>query len=194
MIVEERAEGYGGQLREMRGEADGVVVLLGAEPQGVGADFFQDFYEGGDARIALVGRSADEGVRVVAEEVGVGVGNAGLFPASHGVAAEEEICGVIGEMVCGVFRDAHFGAAGVGDERMPGGEACDFWEEIESGADGQCDVNEIGIFQGRTESAGKGGIYGPARLRFADDFGAVPARDVDVGRVFAQSEGERAAD
>lgn len=59
MIVEERGEGYGGELGEMRGEADGVIVLLGAEPERAGADFSQDFHECGDARVVLIGRCAD---------------------------------------------------------------------------------------------------------------------------------------
>src|SRR6266849_1925966 len=51
MVVEEAGEGDGRELREMRGQADGVVVLLRAEPERTRADFFEDFYECGDARI-----------------------------------------------------------------------------------------------------------------------------------------------
>ena len=54
MIVEERGERDGGELREMRGQAHGVVVLLRAEPERAGANFFQNLQEGGDARIAVV--------------------------------------------------------------------------------------------------------------------------------------------
>src|SRR5216683_3916687 len=50
MIVEERAEGYGGKLGEMRDHAHGVVVLLRAEPERASADFFEELEEGGDAR------------------------------------------------------------------------------------------------------------------------------------------------
>src|SRR5258708_126114 len=52
MIVEERAESYGGELRELRAHADGVVLLLPAQPERAGADFFEELDEGGDARVA----------------------------------------------------------------------------------------------------------------------------------------------
>jgi hypothetical protein len=77
MIVEERAESYGRKLGEMRGETDGVVVLLSAEPKWAGADFLQDSYESGDARIVLFRSRADQGVGVVVEEIRIGVGDAG---------------------------------------------------------------------------------------------------------------------
>src|SRR6266850_3199663 len=41
MVVEKAGEGEGCELREMRGQADGVVVLLSAEPQRTRANFFQ---------------------------------------------------------------------------------------------------------------------------------------------------------
>jgi hypothetical protein len=46
--------------------------------------------------------------------------------------------------------------------------------------------------QGRSEIAGKTLVDGGARLRFANDYGAVPAGDVQFRCVFAQSEGEGA--
>src|SRR6266849_3295536 len=45
MIVEERAERYGGELRKVRDHTNGVVVLLRAEPERAGADFFQELEE-----------------------------------------------------------------------------------------------------------------------------------------------------
>ena len=60
-IVEERAESDGGELREMRGQADGVIVLLRAEPEGARADLLQNFEEGDDAGIAMTSSDgADE--------------------------------------------------------------------------------------------------------------------------------------
>lgn len=91
MIVKKRGKGDGGELGEMRDEADGVIVLLGAEPQRMGADFFEEFEKGRDARVVIARRSADEGVGGVAEKVGVGIGDAGLFAAGHGMAGEEEL-------------------------------------------------------------------------------------------------------
>src|SRR5260370_22021233 len=96
MIVEERAESYGGELGEMRDHADGVVMLLRAEPERAGANFFEELEEGGDAGIALRLRCGglarlrgvcDQRVGRVAEEVSVGLGEAGDFAAGHAMAA-----------------------------------------------------------------------------------------------------------
>ena len=91
-----------------------------------------------------------------------------------------------GKQIGGFFGDADFGAAGVGDESVGRGEARDFWEEIESYADGEGDVDEVGVFEGGGEIGGEGSIDGVAGLGFAQNFGAVPAGDVDVGGVFAE--------
>src|SRR6266404_9777050 len=136
MIVEERAEGYGGELREMGDHAYGVVVLLRAEPEGARADFFEELEEGGDARVAIgrrccwlagVGRIGDQRVRGVAEEVGIGLRDAGHFPAGHRMSTEEERGGGRRKIFGGGLRDAELGAAGVGDEGVLGGVASDFW-------------------------------------------------------------------
>ena len=60
----------------------------------------------------------------------------GLFSAGHGMAAEEEFCGIVGKKLGGLFGDADFRAAGVCDQGVGGGQARDFREQIESGADG----------------------------------------------------------
>src|SRR6266850_1863053 len=117
MVVEKTGKGDCRELWEMRGQADGVVVLLSSEPQRAGPDFFEDFSEGGHARVVLVGGGADKGVGVGAEEVSIGMGDAGEFPAGHGMAAEEERSIGCGIKFRGGFDDADFGAAGIGDER-----------------------------------------------------------------------------
>ena len=142
----------------------------------------------------MIGGRADEGIGVVAKEVGVGVGDAGEFPAGHRMACEEEFGGVVGKKSGGFFCDTDFGAAGVGDESVGRGETSDFRQEIESHADGESDVDKIGVFEGGSEIGGEGGVDGVARLRFADDLGAIPAGEMDVGGVFAKGEGEGAAD
>src|ERR1700757_722028 len=116
MIVEEGAEGYGGELGEMRKHAYGGVVLLRAEPEGAGADFFEELEEGGDARVALGGRGicwggrvGDERVGRVAEEVGVGLGDAGSFASGHGMTAEEERGCRSRKIFGGGLRDAELG-------------------------------------------------------------------------------------
>src|SRR5258707_6645910 len=187
MIVKERAEGYGGELREMRDHADGVVVLLRAEPERAGADFFEELEEGGDARVAwrgrcgcvaLLGGVRDERVGRVAEEVSVGLGEAGDFATGHGVAAEEERGGGRGKIFGGGLRDAQLGAAGVGDEGVFGSEAGDFREKVDGDADGERDEDEIGGAERGGEIAGEGFVEDIARAGFADGFGAVPAGDM----------------
>jgi hypothetical protein len=212
MVVEESAEGNGGELGKMGGQPDGVVVLLGTEPEGAGADFLEEFEEGGDARVGvlpgLLGRDGiksgrgkprpyggrDEGVGGVAEEVGGGVGDAGELAACHGVAAEEERAAFGGEKFGGGLGDAKFGAAGVGDEGVSGSVARDFGEKVESGADGKRDVDEVRVAEGPGEVAGEGFVDGVAGAGFAEDIGAVPAGDAEVGGVFTQGEREGAAD
>src|SRR5438445_266443 len=193
MIVEKGAEGYGGELGEMRNHADGVVVLLGAEPERAGADFFEELEESGDARVALGGRGiswdgrvGDERVGRVAEEVGVGLRDAGGFASGHGVTAEEERGCRRGKIFGGGLREAKLGAAGVGDEGVFGGEASDFWEEVECDADGERDVNKIGGAEGGGEIAGEGFVDYVARAGLVCDFGTIPSGDVQVGRVFAE--------
>src|SRR6266481_6365043 len=173
MIVEKRAKGDGGELREMRDHADGVVVLLRAEPDRPGANFFEELEEGGDARVAwrgrcgcvaLLGGVRDERVGCVAKEVGVGLCDAGDFAASHRVTAEEERGGGRGKIFGGGLRDAEFGAAGVGDEGVLGSEAGDFGEKVEGDADGERDVNQVGAAERQGE--------GTADQASAEDGGA----------------------
>src|SRR5258705_12071043 len=121
MIVKERAEGYGGELGEMRNHADGVVVLLGAEPERAGADFFEELEESGDARVALGGRGiswdgggGDERVGRVAEEVGVGLRDAGGFASGRGGGGGEGRGCRRGGILRGGWRSGRRGGAGGG--------------------------------------------------------------------------------
>src|SRR6266481_2436592 len=173
MIVEEGAESYGGELGEMRDHADGVVVLLRAEPERAGAHFFEELEEGGDARVTLrwrwarlarLGGVGDERVGRVAKEVGVGLGDAGDFAASHRVTAEEERGGGRRKIFGGGLRDAQLGAAGVGDEGVLGSEAGDFREKVDGDADGERDVNQVGAAERQGE--------GTADQASAEDGGA----------------------
>src|SRR5882724_1913412 len=194
MVVEEASEGDGGELRKMRGQANGVVMLLRAEPERTRADFFENFHEGGDARIVFSRGRADESVGVATKKIGVGMGVAGEFPAGHGMAAEEERSIGCGIKFRGGFDDADFGAAGIGDERVSWSVARDFRKKIERRANGKCDVDQVGILQGRSEFRGECFVKCAASVRFTNNFGAVPARDVHVGGVFAERESEGAAD
>ncbi len=92
------------------------------------------------------------------------------------------------------FRDADFGAARVGDERMGGSMARDFGKKIERRGDGKSNINQVGVFEGWSEIARERLVDSRPKLRFADDFGTVPAKNMDICRVFAQSQPEGAAD
>src|SRR5438046_320793 len=92
------------------------------------------------------------------------------------------------------FRDADFGAARVGDERMGGSMAGDFGKKIERRGDGKSNINQVGVFEGWSEIARERLVDSRPKLRFADDFGTVPAKNMDICRVFAQSQPEGAAD
>src|SRR5260370_4737255 len=47
-VVEKRSQRDGGKLRKMGCQADGVIMLLGAEPKRPSADFFEEVDEGGN--------------------------------------------------------------------------------------------------------------------------------------------------
>src|SRR5205809_548523 len=94
-VVEESSESDGHELWQMRGKADGVIMLRRTEPERPRANFLQDFRESGHARIFLRRRRANECVSVAAEEVGVSVGDAGEFAAGHGMAAQKEWASII---------------------------------------------------------------------------------------------------
>ena|SRR2546426_1101532 len=194
MVVQEAGKSDRRELREMRGQADGVVVLLRAEPERTRADFFENLHEGEDARIVFSRRRADESVGVATKKIGVGMCDSGEFPASHGMAAEEKRSVRCGIKFRGGFDDANFGAAGIGDERVSWGVARDFRKKIEGRGDGKCDVNQVSILQSRSEFCGERFVKCAASVRFTNDFGAVPAGDVHVGGVFAERESEGAAD
>src|SRR6267154_1573265 len=141
----------------MRDHAYGIVMLLRAKPERAGADFFEQLEEGRDARVAIgrrccwlagVRRIGDERVGGIAEEIGVGLRDAGYFPAGHGMATEEERGAGRGKIFSGSLCDAELGAAGVGDEGVLGGVASDFWEKIDCDADGESDVDQIGSAEG----------------------------------------------
>jgi len=76
------------------------------------------------------------------------VGDACEFPARHRMAAEKTLAGVFRKVIDGGFYDTDFGAARIGDESVGRGQADDLRKQIESGADGESDVDEIGVFEG----------------------------------------------
>src|SRR2546425_6477572 len=194
----------------MRSKADGVVMLLGAEPERAGADFLENFDEGGNAgsggefirsgrraglktRHYRLGRFGDQGVGIFAEQSGVRVRDSGEFPAGHGMAAEEERTFFAGEKFVGGLGDAHFGAAGVGDERVRRSVARDFRKKIDCGGDGKREVDQIGVLQSRRQLAGESFVEGAATLRFTNDVGAVPTTDVHPRGVLTERECEGSA-
>ena len=142
----------------------------------------------------MSGRGTDERLGVAAEEIGVAVRDAGELPAGHGMTAQEAGPVFARKKRSGGLSDADLGAAGVGDERVRRRVARDFLKMIEGRGDGKPDVNQIGALQSGREAVRKGFVDGAASLRFTNDIGAVPAGDVYLRGIFAQSEGKRAAD
>jgi hypothetical protein len=71
----------------MRSHADGVVVLLRAEPADA-RRLFQDFHEAGDARI-LLSEDASMRRRCWREKDRAGMGNAGEFTAGPWMTARK---------------------------------------------------------------------------------------------------------
>ena len=101
---------------------------------------------------------ADQCVGGVFEKIGVGVGEAGEFAACHGMGGEEERAGLIvmGKIFRSSVSDAEFGAAGVGDQSVRWGATGDFREQVDGDADGERDVDEVGIFESGRQGFGEG--------------------------------------
>ncbi len=177
----------------MRSKADGVIVLRCAEPERSRADLFEDLDECRDARIVLQGRRADKRISIFPEEIGVGVRDSGEFPAGHGMPAKEERPLFATKKLGGCLRDAHFGAAGVSDERMRRSMPRDFWKKIDGRGDGKRDVDQIGVMQGRRKFTGKNFVDRAASLRLANHVSAVPTADAYPRCVFAKRQSERSA-
>ena len=89
--------------------------------------------------------------------------------------------------------DAHLGAARVGDQCPYGSVPRNFGEKVDGCGNGQRNVNQVGVLQRRSEFAGKRFVDGTARLRFSDNFRAVPARNTNVRGVFAKGQPQGAA-
>src|SRR5213080_145915 len=117
-VVEKPGESDGGKLRKMRSKADRIIMLRSAEPERSRADFLEDFHESRNSRIFLSSGCADERVSAAAEEVGVGVRDAGEFLPRHRMPAKEERPFVRRENFLRGLRDAHLRAAGIGDKRV----------------------------------------------------------------------------
>src|SRR5438046_9169997 len=83
-------------------------------------------------------------------------------------------------MRCGGLRDAHFGAASVGDQSIRPSVARDFGKKVDGRGNGQGDVDQIGVLERRSEFTGERLVNGGAGLRFWDRLEAVPAGHAQV--------------
>ena len=110
------------------------------------------------------------------------------------MATEKKFCGVVGKVIERRIQDANFGAARVGDESVGRGQADDLREQIESGADGESDIDEVGVFEGGSDFGGEGGVDGARDCASRTTSGRSQPVMWMSGRVFAQSQGEGAAD
>src|SRR5690348_4591320 len=174
----------------MRSKADRIIMLRSAEPERSRADFLEDFHESGDSGLFLSRRCADQRVSIAPKEVGVGVRDDGEFLRRHGMTAKEERPIVRRKPFFRSLRNAHFGAASIRDQGMSRSVPRNFRKEINGGGNGQSNVNQVGILQRGSEVAGKGFVDGYARLRFAGDFGTIPADNANVRGVFVERQTE----
>src|SRR5260370_15359274 len=192
-VVEKSRQCDGRELWEMRSKADGVIVLRCAEPERPGADLFQDLDQRRDARIFLQGRCADKRGGMFPEELCISVRDSREFPSGHGMPAEEERPLFARKKFGRCLRDAHFGAAGVGDERMRRSMPRDFWKKIDGRGDGKRDVDQIGVLQSRRPLAGEDIVDRAASLRLANHISTVPTADAYHRCVLAERHSERSA-
>lgn len=193
-IVEERSEGDGGDLGKVRGQADGVIVLLCPDPQGTRANFFENFDEGVDSRVMNFIGVAHKGVGGVLEEVGVSASEADGFSACHGMSGKKNGTNFFDKKFGSGLMDALLGAAGICDECVRWSVVREFGKQVERVADGERDIDEIGTANGGFEGFAKTFVDGARLFCFEDHISVIPADNVHVRRVFAKGARERATD
>jgi len=176
----------------MRSQAHGVIVLRCAEPERPGADLFEDLDQGRDARIFLQGRCADQRVSIFPEEVGISVRDSREFPSGHG-CRRERAAPFCRKKFGRCVRDAHFGATGVGDQRVRRSVARDFRKEINCRGDGKRDVDQIGVFQGGASSPEKTSSSTPRACASRTTSTRSQTADAYPRCVFAKRQSERSA-
>jgi len=111
----------------------------------------------------------------------------GKLTAGHGMPSKENRADFFDKQFRGGLPDALLGAAGIGDQRMRRGVLREFRQKIQSVGDGQSNVDQIGAANGGFQGFEKTFINRARFSRFQNHFGAVPADDVDVCRIFAKS-------
>src|SRR5260370_34895963 len=103
------------------------------------------------------------------------MGESREFSAGHGRPAKEERTLFAREKFRCRRSNADFGAAGVGHERMSRCAARDFRKQINGRGDGERDVDQIGVMQGRRQLTGEGFVNGTASLCFTSYVGTFPS-------------------
>src|SRR5215467_1781878 len=109
------------------------------------------------------------------------------------MAAQKNWPCLAGKVFLRGLRDAHFRAARVGDKRMRGSVPRNFGKKVDGCRNGQRDVNEVRTLQRCGEFAVERRMDCTARVSLTDDFGAVPAGNANVRRIFAQRQTEGTA-
>ena len=179
----------------MRGKADGVIVLLRADPQRASAHFLQDFDKRRDAGRRSPPFGAHKRIGSVAKKVGVGSREARKLPSRHRMTAKKKRAALLREIIRrqkSVTRNLVLQASVT--------RACaGAWRAISGSKSrvrrwaARCrqDRRRAGPASSGPEKTSFDRAGFPASTR---NFAAVPAGDVNVRRVFAQRQGERAAD
>src|SRR5260370_6904922 len=148
----------------MRRQPDGVIMMRSAEPEWPRSDLLQNLDKRGNAGIVrgpsffyrgsprlqsrnhVFGRFGNQRVGVLSEKIGIGGGDAGQFPARHGMAAEEQRALFTWENFGGSLSDTNFGAASVGDQRMRRGGTRTFRKKIDGPPDTKSPINQSPAF------------------------------------------------
>src|SRR5215469_805176 len=189
-VVQKRTQGHGGELRKMRGQTDGIVVLLRAEPDRACPNLFQNFDERSDAWVVRILGFTNQRVRGALKKVRIGVREAGKLAPSHGVSAKKNGPDLFDKQLRSSLADAHFGAAHVGDQSVWRRVMCDLRKNVERVSDGKGDVDQVGPPDRRFERFEESFVERPAFARLQNDLRAVPSEDGDFGCVPAKRAGE----
>src|SRR6516162_6111268 len=176
----------------MRGETDGIVVLLRAEPDRARASLFEHFDERRDARILRVVGFTNQRIGGALKQVRIGMRESGKFTAGHWVPTKKDGPRLI-EQLQSSLVDAHLRAAHIGDQRVWRGVVRDFWKNIESISDGQSNIDQVRAPYSGFKRFEECLVNNATLARFQNDLRAVPANDGDFGDVFAKRACERSA-
>lgn len=90
----------------------------------------------------------------------------------------------------GGIGNTQFGATRIGDQRARRSVPGNLREKVDGDADGQRNVDQVGIGDRRGELAGKRIVDRAARVSLPGNFSAIPSGHIDIRREFPQRKRE----